>query len=197
MSSCRGEGRVSVPDRLTAKISHGFDYLDVDGDGQLTEQDHVLMGQRVAASLGHAPGSEAERKIIDAYLAIWRDLHLPHIPGGGTAISQEQFVTSTRTLASDPAAAAATVGALAEAFLAIADTDQDGGVGPAEFLAFQRGHFPDLTDAEADEAFSHLDADSDGRLSAEEFTRAIIEFWSSTDPNAPGNWWMGRPTYQD
>jgi hypothetical protein len=162
----------------------------------LTEMAGSLMGRRVAASLGHASGSPAEQQIIDAYLRIWRDLHLPHIPGGGTAIAKEQFVTSTYTLASDPAAAAATVGALAEAFLAIAGTDQDGGVGSAEFLAFQRGHFPDLTEAEADEAFSHLDADSDGRLSAAEFIRAVIEFWSSTDPNAPGNWWMGCPTYQ-
>ncbi|MFI7119436.1 EF-hand domain-containing protein [Amycolatopsis sp. NPDC049868] len=182
-------------DLLTAKISHGFDHLDVDGDGLLTEHDHVLCGQRVAASLGHARGSQAEQKIIDAYLAIWRDLHLPHIPDGGTAISKEQFVTSTRGLAEDPAAASATVGALAEAFLAIADTDADGGVGPAEFVAFQRGHFPGLTDAEADEAFAHLDTDDDGHLSADEFVRAIIEYWSSTDPDAPGNWWTGRPPF--
>jgi Ca2+-binding EF-hand superfamily protein len=191
------EGSVSVPDLLTAKISHGFDHLDADGDGQLTEHDHVLMGQRVAASLGHVPGSLAEQEIIDAYLRIWWDLHLPHIPGGGTAISKQQFVTSTCTLASDPAAARATVGALAEAFLAIADINHDGQVNTTEFLAFQRGHFPDLTEADANEAFSHLDADGDGLLSAEEFIRATIEFWSSTDPNASGNWWMGRPTYQD
>src|SRR5438445_9959971 len=61
-------GCVSVPDLLTAKISYGFDHLDADGDGQLTEDDHVLMGQRVAASLGHASGSPAEQQIIDAYL---------------------------------------------------------------------------------------------------------------------------------
>jgi hypothetical protein len=65
---------VSVPDLLTAKINHGFDHLDADGDGQLTEDDHVLMGQRVAASLGHAAGSPAEQQIIDAYLRIWREL---------------------------------------------------------------------------------------------------------------------------
>jgi Ca2+-binding EF-hand superfamily protein len=185
---------VSVPDLLTAKITYGFDHLDADGDGQLTEDDHVLMGQRVAASLGHASGSPAEQQIIDAYLRIWRELHLPHIPGGGTAISKEQFLTSTRTLAGDPAAARTTVGALAQAFLAIADTDHDGQVSPAEFFVFQRGHFPNLTETDANEAFSHLDADGNGLLSAEEFTQAIIEFWSSTDPNAPGNWWMGRPT---
>lgn len=187
-----------MSDLLTAKISQGFDHLDADGDGYLTEQDHVLMGQRVAASLGHGSGSPAERQIVDAYVLIWRDLHLPHIPDGGTAISREQFVGSTRTLAADPVAAQATVGALAEAFLAIADIDHDGQVSPAEFGAFQRGHFPGLTDNELDEAFARLDVDSDGHLSAEEFIRAVIEFWSSSDPDAPGNWWMGRrPTDQD
>lgn len=185
---------MTVSDLLTAKISQGFDHLDVDGDGYLTEQDHVLMGQRVAASLGHGSGSPAERQIIDAYVRIWRDLHLPHIPDGGTAISREQFLVSTRTLAADPVAAQATVGALAEAFLTIADTDHDGWVSPAEFSAFQRGHFPGLADTDLNEAFAHLDADGDGYLSAGEFIRAIIEFWSSSDPDAPGNWWMGRPT---
>jgi Ca2+-binding EF-hand superfamily protein len=182
-----------TPDLLTAKISTGFAHLDADGDGQLTEHDHVLMGQRAAASLGHPAGSPAEQRIIDAYLRIWRDLHLPHVPAGGTAITREQFLTSTRTLAADPDAAAATVGALARAFLAIADTDQDGQVGPAEFLTFQRGHFPGLAEAVADEAFRHLDRDGDGRLSADEFTDAVVEFWSSTDPDAPGNWWLGDP----
>lgn len=184
-----------APDLLIAKIGHGFDYLDVDGDGRLTENDHVLMGKRVAASIGHPPGSPAEQEIVDAYLRIWRDLHQPHVPGGGDAITREQFVTSTRTLADDPDAARATVGALAEAFLAVADIDRDGQVGPAEFLKFQRGHFPGLTEAEAAEAFTHLDRDGDGYLSTEEFTGAVVEFWSSDDVDAPGNWWMGRPAY--
>lgn len=184
-----------VPDLLTAKLSHGFDHLDADGDGDLTERDHVTMGKHVAASLGHTPGSPEERLIIDAYLTIWRDLHLPHIPDGGTAIAREDFLKSTRTLAEDPVAARATVGRLAEAFLRIADTDHDGQVGPVEFFVFQRGHFPGLSKVEADEAFAHLDRDGDGLLSGPEFIQAIIEFWSSPDPDAPGNWWMGRPTY--
>ena len=190
-------GGVIVSDLLTAKISHGFDHLDADGDGYLTEHDHVLMGQRVAASLGHASDSPAERQIIDAYLRIWHDLHKPHIPDGGNAISKQQFVASTHSLAADPAAARATVGAVAEAFLAIADTDHDGQVNRVEFGTFQRGHFPGLTDSDLNEAFAHLDVDGDGYLSTEEFIRAIIEFWSSSDPDAPGNWWAGRLTYQD
>jgi Ca2+-binding EF-hand superfamily protein len=186
---------LSESDFLTAKIRYGFDHLDADGDGRLTEHDHVLMGRRAAAALGHSPDTPAEQQIIDAYVRIWRELHLPHLPEGDTAIAREQFVESTRTLAGDPAAAQATVGALAEAFLDIADTDQDGQIGPNEYLAFQRGHFPDFTEEQAEEAFTHLDADHDGRLSAEEFIQAVVQYWSSTDPEAPGNWWMGDPAH--
>lgn len=180
-------------DFLTAKIGQGFDQLDVNGNGVLTEDDHVEMGRRVAASLGHAEDSPEAERIIGAYTAIWREVHLPFVPAGGVGIPKGQFVASTRTLARNPEAARATLGRLAETYLSIADTDQDGRISPAEFLAFQRGHFPRLTEDRAAEAFGHLDTDGDGTLSPAEFTDAVIEFWSSPDPDAPGNWWMGRP----
>ncbi|MFE3073608.1 hypothetical protein [Streptomyces sp. NPDC059247] len=81
------------------------------------------MGRSVAASLGHAEGSEAEWRVIAACLVIWRDLYLPHLPPGTEAVSRAQFLASTLTRADDPAAARATLGALAQAFLAVADTD--------------------------------------------------------------------------
>ncbi|WP_031068074.1 EF-hand domain-containing protein [Streptomyces sp. NRRL WC-3742] len=180
-------------DLLIAKISYGFDLLDADGDGRLTEDDHVLMGRSSARSLGHAEGSTQEAGIIAAYVAIWRDLHLPTLPPGTEAISRAEFIGSTATLADDPATAQATVGALARAFLSIADADGDGRVTPEEFLTFQRGHFPGLERAAADEAFRHLDRDGNGTLSAEEFITAATEYWSSRDPQAPGNWWAGNP----
>jgi Ca2+-binding EF-hand superfamily protein len=178
---------------LIAKIHRGFAHLDADGDGALTEYDHVLMGESVARSLGHPHGSDAEAAIVAAYRTIWRDLHQPYLPPGAIAVTREGFVESTLSLADDPAAARATVGALAEAFLAIADTDSSGTVDAEEFFLFQRGHFPALSRADADEAFRHLDRDGDGSLSAEEFVDAIIEYWTSRDPAAPGNWWTGRP----
>lgn len=182
-------------DLLTAKIAHGFDYLDANGDGRLDEHDHVVLGRRTAANLGYAAGSPEEAKIVDAYVAIWRDLHLPHLPEGQAHIDKATFVAATRSLAEDPAAAQATVGALARAFLSIADTDESGTVALTEFAAFQRGHFPDIDRDDIEKAFAHLDVDGDGFLSDEEFTRAVVEYWSSSDPDAPGNWWMGRPVY--
>ncbi|MEU7530091.1 EF-hand domain-containing protein [Saccharothrix sp. NPDC042600] len=180
-------------DLLLDKIGRGFDHLDADGDGLLDERDHVLMGERVAAALGHGSGSAEEERIVDMYVRVWHDVHLPHLPAGTTAIGRDEFIAATRDLADDPAAADATLGALAREFLRIADIDADGRVTPAEFLTFQRGHFPDLSDEDAAAAFEHLDTDGDGSLSPEEFIRATVEYWTSTDPDSPANWWIGRP----
>ncbi|MFE2104501.1 EF-hand domain-containing protein [Kitasatospora sp. NPDC059463] len=180
---------------LLARINHGFDHLDADGDGLLTEHDHVLMGRAVARSLGHTEGSAAEQRIVAAYLAIWRDLHVSHLPIGTTAISRRQFVASTRALADDPVAARTVFGALAEAFLAVADVDGSGTVDAGEFFVFQRGHFSALSRDDTDEAFHRLDLDGDGTLSAEEFISGLIEFWTGRTPEAPGHWWAGRPPY--
>ncbi|MEU9715078.1 EF-hand domain-containing protein [Streptomyces sp. NPDC047976] len=180
-------------DILREKISRGFDLLDADGDGALTEADHVIMGDRAADQLGYARGSAEHTRMVNAYVAVWRDLHAPHVGGPDGRLSKGEFVTGTLTLAGDPEAAATTVGALARAFFAIADADADGRVSRAEFDAFQRSHFPAIGQADLDAAFGHLDRDGDGALGPAEFESAVIEYWSSTDPTAPGNWWMGRP----
>ncbi|MFF4380962.1 EF-hand domain-containing protein [Kitasatospora sp. NPDC001547] len=182
-------------DLLTTKIALGFDHLDADGDGLLTEYDHVLMGRACAEVLGHARGSDAERSMIAAYVGIWRDLHLPHA-GSAQEITRDDFIASTLTLADDPRAAAATIGRLAEVFLSVADADGDGTVDAEEFRAFHRAHFPRLDRDRVDVAFGHLDRDGDGTLSREEFVGAVLEYWTSRDPQAPGNWWTGRHPLQ-
>ncbi|MDN3243019.1 EF-hand domain-containing protein [Glycomyces tritici] len=181
---------------MTAKIEYGFDHLDTTGDGRLGEHDHIQMGKRAATGLGHAPGSPEEGRIVAAYTAIWNDLHRPHLPAGQEDIDKATFVASSKTLAQDPDAADAVLGALARTYLSIADVDGSGDVSAEEFAVFLRSHFPGLNPNDIDKAFTYLDRDGSGRLSAEEFVAAVVEYWSSADINAPGNWWMGQPIYE-
>ena len=184
-------------DILTAKIEYGFDQLTTRSGGVLDGPSHVAMGRRTAAAIGHALGSDAEAMIIAAYLNVWREVHLPYLPAGSRGLTKEEFLRSKLALAGgDPAVREATLGTLADTFFALADTDEDDRVGRGEFWAFQHGHFPELTRAALDEAFDHLDADHDGYLSRKQFTTAIVEYWTSSDPDVPGNWWLGRPCYE-
>lgn len=181
-------------DILTAKIEYGFDQLTTRSGGMLDGPSHVAMGRRAAAAIGYALGSEDEARMIAAYVNVWREMHLPHLPAGSRGLDKEEFARAM-VAAGDPAAREATLGALAETFFELADTDNDERVGRGEFWAFQHGHFPELTRADLDEAFDHLDTDHDGYLSRAQFTSAIVEFWTSSDPDALGNWWLGRPCY--
>lgn len=183
-------------DMLTAKIEYGFDQLTLRSGGVLDGPSHVAMGRRAAAAVGHALGSADEARMIEAYLNVWRTVHLPRVPAGSRGLSKQEFVDGMLALAAgDPAARRTTLGALAETFFVLADHHRDGRVDRDEFWAFQHGHFPELTRAALDEGFDHLDADHDGYLSREQFTDAIVEYWTSSDPEAPGNWWLGHPVY--
>lgn len=183
-------------DILTAKIEYGFDQLTTRSGGVLDGPSHVAMGRRTSAAIGHALGSDDEARMIAAYLNVWREVHLPHLPAGSRGLNKEEFVRANLALAAgDQVAREATLGELADTFFGLADTDTDGRVGRREFWAFQHGHFPELTRATLDEAFDHLDADHDGYLSRAQFTSAIVEYWTSSDPDAPGNWFLGRPCY--
>lgn len=183
-------------DILTAKIEYGFDQLTTRSGGVLDGPSHVAMGRRAAAAIGYALGSADEARMIAAYLNVWRELHLPQVPAGSRGLEKEEFVRSLLALAAgDPAVSEATLGALGETFFELADTDKDERVGRSEFWAFQHGHFPELTRATLDEAFDHLDTDHDGYLFRKQFTSVVVEYWTSSDPDAPGNWWLGRPCY--
>lgn len=181
-------------DILREKIAYGFDHLDVDGDGLLSERDHVVMGARNAAALGHLPGSPTEQRMVEAYLNVWRELHAPYAtrPEG---ITRDEFMASTLALAADPAAADRILGGLARRFFEIADVDRDGVINPLEYAAFLKGFMPRLPERDVEEAFAHLDRSHDGTITHEELRSACIEYWTSSDPDAPGNWWLGKPVY--
>lgn len=184
-----------VPDQdfVTAKIIKGFDHLDRDGDGVLSEADHRLMGQSVARGLGYGAGSAEEQAVVATYLQIWRELHLPMDTDGDGRISREEFVASTSSLIGDRERSDVFLGGLADRIMDVADRDGDGEIGVEAYTAFVRGHAPDLSQEAVHEAFGHLDRDGDGRITRAELRNAVIEYFTSADPAAPGNWYFGDP----
>lgn len=182
---------MSDQDFVISKISTAFDYLDRDGDGVLTEADHHLMGRSVAEGMGYAPGSAEEQTVVDAYVRIWREVHVPMDADGDGQITKEEFVAATASLVGDEKRASSALGGLADRIMAIADRDGNGTIDLAEYTAFVRGQAPGLTPERVAEAFARMDLDGNGHLSGAELRQAVIEYFTSSDKDAPGNWYFG------
>ena len=76
------------------------------------------------------------------------------------------------------------------AWMDICDTDGDGMISLDEYTAM----FANTVNASPEDleaAFHKLDQDGDGALSSEEIRTAAEEYYTSEDPQAPGNWLLG------
>jgi hypothetical protein len=182
-------------DILREKIAFGFDLIDANSDGMLTEQDYVVMGEHAASALGYSNRCDQRFQLIEVYAAIWREVLLPHVTRADRAVTRDEFIRGIAALADDPAAAAASLGALAEKYFDVTDLDRNGVLDQREYEVFLVSHFPDIERRDIEEAFDYLDRNRDGVLSRAEFSRAIVEYWTSADPDALGNWALGTPIY--
>ncbi|MQY06697.1 EF-hand domain-containing protein [Actinomadura macrotermitis] len=178
---------------VLAKFQASFHWLDADGDGAFTEADHVQMGRRAASALGYEPGSDAEQDMIDAYLNIWRRLHAPLDTDGDGRLTRQEFLTACTALTRDPQLARHTLGGLADAVMAVADRDRNGTISLTEYTAFVHGHAPGLPSDQIAQAFARLDRDGDGQIDHTELTACVMDYYTSPDPHAEGNWLFGPP----
>ncbi|WP_170177556.1 EF-hand domain-containing protein [Thermomonospora umbrina] len=178
---------------VLAKIRASFRWLDADGDGAFTEADHVEMGRRAAAALGYESDGDAEQEMIDAYLNIWRRLHAPLDADGDGRLTREEFITACTALTRDPQLARRTLGGLADAVMAVADRDDNGTISLPEYTAFIHGHAPGLPSDQVAQAFARLDVDGNGRIDHAELTGCVLDYYTSPDPHAAGNWLFGPP----
>jgi hypothetical protein len=49
-----------------------------------------------------------------------------------------------------------------------------------------------VSEPDARYTFGRIDADGDGEITLDEWLEALHQFWTSTDPDAPGNTLFGR-----
>lgn len=79
---------------------------------------------------------------------------------------------------------------LAMAVATLCDTDGDGQINQDEFRAMQDSFGTVPTDTDA--AFTALDTDKSGTITVDEYLVAVRQYYTSDDPEAPGNWLYGK-----
>ncbi|MFE4361283.1 EF-hand domain-containing protein [Kitasatospora xanthocidica] len=170
------------------KFNTLFDWFDLNGDGQLSQED--LRGTAdVFARTATRDDQATIRALHDAF-ARWWDLLLEHGDTDGDGqVSRQEFLTVMKADVTTPAHFEGTVLAIADALLNAYDTNGDGVLSKEEYVhMYEQLGVPRV---HSEQAFPRLDRDGNGVISLDEFREAIIEFYLSDDPAAPGNFLLG------
>jgi juvenile hormone diol kinase len=172
------------------KLTVLFHHHDMDKDGYLAREDYEEYARRVCEALDLAPGSEEYDAVHTQTVAAWdTDVLKAFDRDGDNRVSLEEHLEAYDVSINDPALYERLSIGYARSMLKLWDRDGDGRLSGAEYVTLM-GCFGVSEDA-AQKAFQHLDQSGDGYLSTEEMIKAVEEFLTSDDPDAPGNWLIG------
>lgn len=167
---------------LDQKYDRLFSLLDVNGDGVISEDDFVMMADRVLTSFSGGRTAEKSQRYADELLNYWRALRTTADADGDGRVDKEEFRHAVRHVSED---FDTLVGPLYEAGFRYADHDDDGVVDKEEFAAVVVAI--GVPAGQADATFDKL-AGPDGRLTLAQLMTAATQFYRDEDPaNAAGH----------
>jgi len=174
---------LSTDEFLERKWRKFFTILDVDHDGKVTLEDHVLMGQRFAA----ASNVPEERKAVirQHFVTIWNTVF--NLDEELTEVDEGAFMNLF--IRNGSAGFKKVCDGVCPIMFQAIDADGDGFIQVNEFRDFFRLFYKD--DSIADKSFEAIDVNKDGTLSGEEFAAAFTEFLSGVDQNSLYQFFFG------
>ncbi|HSV67879.1 MAG TPA: EF-hand domain-containing protein [Mycobacteriales bacterium] len=169
-----------------------FDWFDQNKDGYLTADDFEQMANMFAA-LAQEQDSANTNAMRTAFQTWWGLLRDSGDVDADGRLTRQEFLNLMKSSVTAPGNFESAVLAIADALMRALDTDSSGTLTTSEYVGMYSalGIPPEHSTA----AFHLLDRNGDGEISHDEFRTAIVEFYLSDDPNAPGNWLLG-PTSQ-
>ncbi|MFD6181869.1 EF-hand domain-containing protein [Streptomyces goshikiensis] len=177
---------------LDQKLTRAFAMLDVDGDGNLREEDLLALSNRLAAAFDLSGEATKIARLREAFAQLWtHDLSTMDADRDGQLDRAEFIAGMRKAVANDREGILQRLSVMVDAWMDICDTDGNGLIDEDEFQTmYIKSLGADPSDLKV--AFAKLDTDRNGTLGREEIRRATEEYYTSEDPQAPGNWLFGN-----
>lgn len=167
----------AITDYRINKYWSYYKFVDANGDGVITKEDHELAVANMAR-LSNASSSESE--YMQEYVLTWWNVYRGGKDVAEVPLSEVVQRAVTYCTAEDlTAAKESTRICYANAFNFI-DLDKNGFISEEELLIYYKSY--GVHDADViKNIFRKLDVDGDGVISREEFVEAHVAFWYSDD----------------
>lgn len=173
---------------LDRKIDVCFGHGDQNNDGVLEMADALALAARIVAYLHEPFDSPKATALFQAFGTFWETVSQVMDADKDSRITPLEWRTGLKVFQESKRFDEG-FRPLAEALWSICDRDNNGRVTQKEFAAFHKAF--GMSPEKSTEAFERLDRDHDGHLSVDELLQAWQEYYTSTDPEAPGNWLFG------
>ncbi|WP_018681933.1 EF-hand domain-containing protein [Actinokineospora enzanensis] len=183
---------MAVSEFLDKKLDRRFRTYDLDGDGRLEQRDFERAAHRVNAMFGldtADPRAVSLRATLDG---LWHGLTAAAaVDGNGRIDLAEYKAVFAERILRDRDTFLANYQPFIDSLLAIADGDGDGRIDEDGHIKWYTALMR-ISSGDAAESFRRLDRDGDGYVTRAEMARAVLDYYFSEDPEAPGNWLLGR-----
>ncbi|HUR03758.1 MAG TPA: EF-hand domain-containing protein [Nonomuraea sp.] len=175
---------------VEANIVGVFAVLDIDGDGHISGSDFASRAGHLCDALAPEAGSPHHGALQFAFAAWWEQIRDDIDSDGDGRVSREEFVAAMLSGAGRDPRFLAAVDRASSATFDAADRDGDGHISREEFARFY--HAVEITEEATSLAFDQLDTDGDGTISRQELIAGTRALLTSSDPNTPGTWMVGK-----
>ena len=185
-----GRASSSLTSSQRAVLSRRFAVLDASRDGTWRLADYERHARALCDACGHILDSPPAQAVAAGQRALFSAL-LAHMDANGDAqISPEEFAAAVGRPVEDRPGFEAAVTAAARSLIQAADHDRTGVLDPPGYACLAAAY--GASAGQAAHAFARLDLDRNGVLDATELAQAITQFFTSPDPDTPGNLAFGR-----
>ncbi|XP_013148139.1 PREDICTED: calexcitin-2-like [Papilio polytes] len=180
-----------VSDFRRKKLMFMFKFLDKDGSGTIEKKDFLLAAEHAAKQRGWAEGSDLYKECFDTVEMVWDALEKVGDANSDGQVSADEWVTMWDTI-SKSAADRDWLNKYCKFVFKMQDLNGDGFIDSDDFVAAstKSGN----TKENALEAFQKL-SQGKSQITLTDFQKLWDEYFITEDPNAPGNFISGRPSF--
>lgn len=178
-------------DILDRKLERAFELLDSDANGELVEADLLVLADRLAAAFERGDEPVRKGRLRTALHRIWQD-HLAYMDDDGNGyVDVAEFTRGFRAAGSENREKfLADISEVVAAWMDLVDINGNGQIDVDEYRLMYDSAFG-IPPEDLEYGFRQLDLDGSGELDEQELRQATEEYYTSTDPDAPGNWLFG------
>ncbi|XP_051159429.1 calexcitin-2 [Leptopilina boulardi] len=166
-------------------------FFDVNESGTIDKKDLDLAVQSICSSRGWATDNAKLEQTKGTLLKIWEGLKQGADSDQDGQISRDEWYMMWEEYAKDPDNSPEWQKIYMNFVFDLEDTSGDGSIDESEFCVVCRNH--GVTDSEAREAFKKLQVGSE--VNREKFLILWKDYFTSDDPNTPGNFIFGKTSF--